>query len=306
MNDSPATPATRQTRWVPVFLVILPSWLALSAAGALWYYFYQKDRDAESRQAAFAREISIASLGDDLRKFTTFIGERHTGEGEPALNLLRAASMIEGLLGPSNTGLEIRRIRGPMKWPLLETAIPAPEPEAGSIWIITGYDAPAGTRGGEINASGVAAVIAAIQAAANDTPDRHLRFLFLPHLHDTQAPVGETLRIAAETLTARGHVDTVMWVEAMGGPDPLQLRANQPAALPVDQLDDLGHAAPGTHGLESHAQVPQWLIDTIIRVSTREPMPGGDPVDGTPAPGATADAAGRLLELMRRLANKAS
>ena len=61
MNDSASIPpTTRSTRWVPVFLVILPLWLAVSAAGALWYYFVRKDQDAESRRAAFAREISIA------------------------------------------------------------------------------------------------------------------------------------------------------------------------------------------------------------------------------------------------------
>ena len=218
---------------------------------------------------------------------------------------MRAASMIEGLLGPSNTGLEIRRIRGPLKWPLLETNIPSRQPGAASVWILTGYDAPAGTTGGEINASGLAAVIAAVQAAANDTPDLHMRFLFLPHLHDGKAPVGETLRIAAETLTARGELDAVLWVEAMGGTGQLRLRANQPDALPVEQLADLGSASPGTHGLENHDQVPRWLSDAIVRVSTREPTADGEFTDGIPEPGATADAAGKLLELMRRLSNKA-
>lgn len=304
MSESETIPEARPSRWVPIFLIVLPLWLALSAGGALWYYFYKKDREAESRQAAFAREISTASLGDDLRKFTTFIGERHAGEGDPSINLMRAASMIEGLLGPSNTGLEIRRVRGPGQWPLLETSIPSRRPGAKSVWIITGYDAPAGNAGGELNASGVAAVIAAIQAAASDMPERHLRFLFLPHLYDSDAPIGDTLRIAAETITARGEVDAVLWVEAMGDANDLILRANQPDVLPVEQLADLGSVSPGTHGLEIHDQVPGWLIDAIVRVSTREPRPLDQVDSGIPSPGSTADAAGKLLELMRRLANR--
>jgi len=297
-NSNPAT----TPRVYRLLLVGLPLWLFLSAIAALWYYFHLEKIEAETRRAAFAREISVASLADDLRKFTTLIGERHTGVGDPAVNLLRAASMIEGVLGPSNTGLEIRRVRGPGDWPLLETSIPAVRAGAKSVWVITGYDGPPGGIGGQFNASGLAAVIAAIQAAANDVPARHLRFLFLPHLHDADAPVAATLRIAAETLTARGEVDAVLWVEAMDSEGDLQLSANRPEALPVDQLADLGVVFPGTHGLEKQDEVPPWLMDAIVRVSTREARQAGEPDVDVPSPMLTADAAGKLLELLRRIA----
>ncbi len=305
MSDPDIPTNSKSARWYPLLLVGLPLWLVCSAAGALWYYFHKQEREAETRRAAFARGISIASLGDDLRKFTTLIGERHSGEGEPSINLMRAASMVEGVLGPSNTGLEIRRVRGPADWPLLETSIPARDVAANSVWVITGYDGQPGSAGGEFNASGLSAVIAAIQAAANDTPERHLRFLFLPHMHDPEAPIGDTLRIAAETITSRGQVDAVLWVEAMGGSRELQLRANQPEVLPVDQLADLGAVVSGSHGLEKHQVVPPWLINAIVRVSTRDPVEADEIDAGIPSPGTTADAAGKLLELLRRIANRA-
>jgi len=304
MNPSESPTPPKSSRWYPVILVGLPLWLAVSAVGALWYYFHKQERDAEMRRAAFAREISIASLGDDLRKFTSLIGERHSGSGEPGINLLRAASMIEGVLGPSNTGLEIRRARGPRDWPLLETSIPAGRSGAGSVWILTGYDSPPGGIGGEFNASGLAAVIAAIQAAANDVPDRHLRFLFLPHMHDPDAPIGDTLRTAAAMMTARGEVEMVFFVEAMGSGSNLMLSANRSEVLPVDQLADLGVVAPGGSGWESYDGVPDWLVETVVRTSTRAPLePGEEDVD-MPSPSVTADAAGKLLELLRRIANR--
>lgn len=304
MND-PENPApAKSARWYPILLVGLPLWLFVSAIGALWYYFHLEKIEAETRRAAFAREISVASLADDLRKFAALIGERHTGDGEPSANLLRAASMIEGVLGPSNTGLDIRRLRGPADWPLLETSIPSARSGASSVWVITAYDAPPGGVGGQFNASGLSAVIAAIQAAANDAPGRHLRFLFLPHLLDPEAPVSETLRIAAETMTARGEVDTVLWVEAMGSPGDLQLNALRPESLPSDQLADLGAVVPGSHGLDNHEGVPQWLIDAVVRVSTRGPYVAGEADDGVPSPMRTTDAAGKFLELVRRIANR--
>jgi hypothetical protein len=300
--EQPAPP--KSARWYPIILVGLPLWLAVSAIGALWYYFHLEKVEAETRRAAFAREISVASLADDLRKFSILIGERHSGEGEPSINLMRAASMIEGVLGPSNTGLDIRRVRGPGDWPLLETSIPASRPGATSVWVITAYDGPPGGIGGQFNASGLSAVIAAIQAAANDVPERHLRFLFLPHLHDTSAPVADTLRIAAETITSRGEVDAVLWIESMGAARELQLSATHAESLPVDQLADVGTVVAGTHGLEIHEGVPPWLLDAIVRVSTREPYSAGEADTDVPSPMITADAAGKLLELLRRLANR--
>ena len=302
MSDSAETIRAKPSRWYPVILVGLPLWLAVSAVGALWLYFHLEKREAGMRRAAFAREISITSLADDLRKFTSLIGERHAGDGEPGENLLRAAAMVEGTLGPANTGLDIQRHRGPADWPLLETAIPARRPAAGSVWVITGYDAPRGGIGGQFNASGLAAVLAAIQAGANDVPERHLRFLFLPHLHDAGAPVAETLRIAAETMTSRGEVDAVLWVEAMGAGSDLQLSADNPQILPADQLADLGEVVPGSHGLDAGDRVPAWLPDALVRVSTRGPQVPGEPDDAVPSPTLTADAAGRLLELLRRMA----
>lgn len=304
MKDSDISAPIKTARWYVIILVGLPLWLALSAGGALWYYFHKQERDAEIRRAAFAREISIASLADDLRKFTILIGERHTGEGDPSINLMRAASMIEGVLGPSNTGLEIRRVRGPADWPLLETSIPARSPGAKSVWVLTGYDGARGGRGGQFNASGLSSVIAVIQAAANDVPGRHLRFLFLPHVHDSEAPVEDAFRIAAEVMTARGEVDAVFWVEAMGAASSLELCANQPSMLPVDQLVDLGSVISGTHGLEKYGGVPLWLSDAVVRISTRGRYMSGEVDVDAPPPAETADAAGKLLELLRRVANR--
>jgi hypothetical protein len=291
-------------KWYRIILVAIPLWLAVSAVGALWYYFHLERRAALERQAAFAREISISSLADDLRKFTGLIGERHSGADAPAYNLTRTAAMIEGLLGPANTGLDVRRLRGPAEWPIIETHIPAVRTDADSIWVITGYDSPPGSRGGQFNASGVAALLAAIQAAAADTPDRHLRFLFLPHWHADAELAAATLSLAAEAMQVRGRPAALFWVEAMGAGPTLVLSARNSESLPVAQLEELGEIAAGgqfTIPATEADVVPPWLPDALVRVSTRAPAIAGEVDDAIPSPTITADAAGKLLEFLRRM-----
>ena len=48
-------------------------------------------------------------IADDLKKIVRLIGERNGSSEAAANNLTRTASMIEGLLGPGNTGYKVRR-----------------------------------------------------------------------------------------------------------------------------------------------------------------------------------------------------
>ena len=99
-------------RWLVVLLVLLPLWLLLSAGAAVWNFLQREREDEEVEQRRFATAVSHGALADDLRKIVTIIGERHGASESAANNLTRCALMIEGVLGPSNTGYTVRRERG--------------------------------------------------------------------------------------------------------------------------------------------------------------------------------------------------
>ena len=149
--------AKRRPLWVTFLLVLLPLWLVASGGGALWYYFQREKKQALVEQERFAQAVSVPLLADDLRKIVEVIGERNASSETAASNLSRTASMIEGLLGPSNTGYTVQKINGPGKWPLLQVTLAGKNPAAPAVWVLTSYDSRVGSRGAEANASGLAA-----------------------------------------------------------------------------------------------------------------------------------------------------
>ena len=192
-----------------MLLVLLPLWLVASGGGALWYYFHREKKQALVEQERFAQNVSTPLLADDLRKIVEVIGERNASSETAAANLSRTASMIEGLLGPSNTGYAVRQTKGPADWPLLQVTLTGKNPDAPAVWVLTSYDSRAGSRGAEANATGLAATLAAAQALARDKPEVSIHFVFLPHANDPESPVIETaakfLELAKSAGTAQGH-----------------------------------------------------------------------------------------------------
>jgi hypothetical protein len=281
---------------VTLLLVGLPVWLALSAAVALWMY-YQGD---EPEQPRFSQAISGPMLADDLKKFVEVIGERHASEDRAAANLSRAAAMIEGLLGPSNTGYTVHLERGPAKWPLVSVTLRGRSPAAAPVWVVAAYDSRPGSRGAEANASGVVAALAAARAMATDTPARSVRFVFLPHDNDPGSPVAETTAILAEKLIGQNGAAVVWCVESMGASEDLELGARDPAALPAG-LDGLA-AMPAEAGVDGLAGRLDELGLSAVRVATRPPLPEGEADDRLPFSGTVVISAGKLVELIRQSA----
>ena len=156
MSDS----ETKRSNGVRLLLIALPVWLVASGAAAIWYFLHLEKEQAIEEQQRFARAVSIPMLEDDLRKTVEVIGERHNGSEKAAANLTNTASMIDGLLGPSNTGYSVRRDRGPADWPLLSVSVTGKKPELPALWIVSSYDSRPGSQGVEGNATGLAALLA--------------------------------------------------------------------------------------------------------------------------------------------------
>jgi hypothetical protein len=214
--------------------------------------------------------------------------------------------MIEGLLGPSNTGYTVRRVRGPEEWPLLHIELAGGKSNAGALWVVASYDSRPGSPGAEANATGIAAVLAAAQAMADDSFSRSVHFVFIPHANEHGASAEETAAMLRDLVRGSGPAAWVLCVEAMGGGAGLWFSAPDADAIPLEHtralglVRDHGEAAPGAQQDLAGALVASGL--PAVRVATRPALAADEPDDLLPAPVALASAVGRLIELLRRCA----
>lgn len=293
---------------VTIFLIVLPLWLFGSAGGALWYYFHREKKDAEVEQQRFVQAVSIPLIQDDLRKIVEVIGERNASSETAAANLSRMAAMIEGLLGPSNTGYAVKKTRGPADWPILQVTIKGTKPENPAVWVLTSYDSRSGSKGAEANATGLAATLAAAQALAHDKPVAPVHLLFLPHANDLESPVLETAAAFRELAKPAGTPRAILCVEAMGAGEPLWLTSRDTSAAPLALVSGLGEVYGAEVAcLGEDADLASTLFEMnlpAVRVATRPMLTAEDKDERLPFAPTVAASAGRLVELIRRCASK--
>lgn len=295
----------RRPRWAAILLVVLPVWLFASGVAALWYYFHLEEKQALVQQERFAQAVSTTLLADDLRKIVEVIGERNPSSESAAEGLSRMASMIEGLLGPSNTGYAVRRHTGPTPWPLLQVSIAGKIPAAAPVWVLASYDSRPGSRGAEANASGLAATLAAAQALAADKLEPPVHFIFLPHSNDADSPLPETALAFAEIAKLAGPPAAVLCIEAMGADATLWLTSRDVSARPLELAAGLGKVYPA----DTEADLASRLFEIglpAVRVATRPPVTAAEKDDRLPFAPTVAASTGRLLDLIRRCAGKAA
>ena len=301
MSDSEEAPARRP--WMPFLLVLLPTWLIVSAGLAIWHYFREEEKNANRIDHAFSRMVSETSLADDVRKFTTVIGERHTGSESATKALGQMASMIEGTLGPSNTGLEIRKVATSTASPIIVTSIPGSRPKDPAIWLVAGYDSRPGSPGTEANATGVAAIIAAAQQLVGSPLSRTIHFAFLPHAYDHATPITETATRFAE-LASGSHA--VLCIEAMASGAELWLTCRNPDSPLLPLLGDLG----SVRSTEVVCPHPENDLSHILfelglpahRISTRAQLAPGEPDTAPIRPSILAASTGRLITFLNLVA----
>jgi len=293
----------KRPKWVSVLLVGLPLWLFASGGVALWYFHHKEKQAARVEQERFVQSISLPMLTDDLRKIVEVIGERNGASENAAKNLTRAASMIQGTLGPSNTGYNVHINNGPADWPLLRVTINGEKPDAPAVWVLTSYDSRPGSKGAEANATGLAATIAAAQALAGDKPVAPIHFMFLPHANDPESPVLET---ATKFQKIAGAPKIVLCVEAMGAGEELWLSSRDTNAAPLSLAGNLGSVRGAeTVCLGDDTDLSSVLFEInvpAVRVATRAMVTADESDDQVPSPATVAASAGRLVELIRRCA----
>ncbi len=284
-------------------LVILPLWLVVSGVAALFYFKHRDKKQAQVEQDRFTKTISEVSLTDDLKKLVEIVGERNGASESAKKNLSRAAAMIEGALGPSNTGYAIHKEQGPSDWPLIRVLVRGKKESAPALWVVTSYDSRPASVGVEANATGFAATLAAAQALAGDQPDAGIHFVFLPHVNDPESPILET---AAKLKNMAMNASAILCVEAMGGGEELWLSSRDTDAAPLSKIQGLGSVrGADVICLGDDTDLSSMLFEMglpAVRVATR-PLVSADEADSQlPSPAITTASAGRLVELIRRCA----
>ena len=296
-------PKQRKFPIVPVLLVVLPAWLIGSACFALFKYFDAEKEAAAEAGKLFARSVSTPQMADDLRKIVNVIGERNTSQPK---NLKATSSMIEGLLGPSNTGYEVKSINGPAEFPVLMVTIPTKKADSSPVWILTSYDSPVGSRGADKNASGLTATLATAQALANSYPAHPIHFLFLPHVNEIDSPVAETVTIAANLIKSGPTVKAVLCGQAMASSETLILSSRDTEAIPVSEFKNLGKVL----GAEVVCLGEDFDLASVLfemgipalRIATRPMLLPDENDDRLPFAPTLAASTGRFIQLTKRLA----
>lgn len=287
-----------------LLLVVLPVWLVVSAGFGIWFYLKHERKIESIEQARFAQAVSVPLLEDDLKKIVEVIGERNASSETAASNLSRMASMVDGLLGPSNTGYPVKRIKTTTQWPILQVTLKGKNEDSPALWVVTSYDSPIGSRGSEANATGLAATIAAAQALAHEKPVAPIHFVFIPHANDLESPVIETATKLRETVLSGEKPHAVLCVEAMGGGEELWLTSRDTTAFPLTKATGLGKVVGAEVAcLGEDTDLASVLFEMglpAVRVATRAILPSEEADNRLPFTPTVASSTGRLIELIRR------
>lgn len=303
MNSSEQSGRPKRHRGVVIFLSLLPLWLLGSTVVGLWLWNRGGEVGEEAATRGFRTPISTESLQDDLRKLTEIVGPRHAGTEAGATGLRRAASMIEGSLGPGNAGYKVQVEPGPEtpngSWPIIIARLPGSKP---GLAVLAGYDANPAGGGVEANATGVASTMAAAQALAGEELGKAVTFVFVPHAYELEGPVIAT---ADRALGQLGDISTVLVVEATGADRSLMVSSRDTELLPAfEGLARIVGAEVVCLGEDTDpASVLFEMSAPAVRVSTRPIVLPDEADDVLPKPEEHVEATRRLTDLIRRLAS---
>ena len=297
------SPQPGRPKWLTLTLVLLPLWLIVSAGFAVHRRVTSEAGENQRPRNQFSRSISSKEIGDDLRKLTAWIGERHPSGDGPAKNLTRTAAWIEGLLGPTNTGYVIVKKQGPSQWPILMAELPAKNPKKPALWVVSTYDSRAGSKGIEANATGIVATIAAARAIAGSEMHSDIRFAFLPHFNDSNSPRTETAALLQKLIAQYAQPQVVLCVEAMGAQAALLASSPDAALLASLPLHDLAAALEADSGSNNLSEMLFELGLPAARIASRPPIAIDERDDRMPSEETIAQTAMHLTELIKRCAN---
>ena len=182
MPDTTATHADDSSpRIYKILLMVLPVGVVLGTIIFMFMYFYLEREDEKNHAVIVSHGLRVSDLEDMVDKFTRRIGEREIETEAGRAGLLRAASMIEGRLGPQNVGYPVRRSEGEaahgLLWKSLSVEILGEERPQEVIFAAVSF---AGA-GADADANTVSTIMMLASSMAREKPARTIRFVFMPY-----------------------------------------------------------------------------------------------------------------------------
>jgi Peptidase family M28 len=293
--------------WIILLISTIPLWLVLSSGVGIFLYIRNEEHAKKVEQPRTASSLSEKELADFTSKLVNFAGERHPLTESGKQGLLRASALIEGTLGPSNVGYKFTRLPGPEteqgQFPILIATLRGREEHSGAIWLVAPYDTRSGSHGADVNASGVASVMALAQAMAAMQPEHSIHFAFIPHGENIESPVMATFD------RLRKQIDSppaaVLLVESMGAKPQLMV-SSRDATNPVLGLTQGLGVVVGAEAvcLQDDLDATSALFEIglpAVRIATRLPLAEGEVDQDLPEPKTHLAATQALLQLVQRL-----
>ncbi len=232
----------RGVKWI---LILMPAWFIISGVVGLWMYF-AKEKEKQSqptRMSGFM--VSEKSMSDDFRKLCDVIGARNLRSAPDGL--IRTAAMIEGGMGSSNAGFDVRKYEGisvtEQAHPFLHIRLAGPEDSAARrIWVIVPYDAPVSTAAprGAVAASALTVAMASAQSMSQQRFESPPNFLFVPSLQGSPDDRAATLQRLQTIIGLPRSVEFLLCVGNMlhlGQLQVMQSDAMSSRSFSLDSLD---------------------------------------------------------------------
>jgi hypothetical protein len=103
---------TKSPRIYKILLMILPVGVVIGTIIFMFMYFYLEREDEKNHAVIVSHGLRVSDLEDMVDKFADRIGQRNIESEQGRVGLRRAASMIEGRLGPQNVGYPVVKSEG--------------------------------------------------------------------------------------------------------------------------------------------------------------------------------------------------
>ena len=171
---------TTSTRIYKILLMILPVGVVIGTIIFMFMYFYLEREDEKNHAVIVSHGLRVSDLEDMVDKFADRIGQRNIESEQGRVGLRRAASMIEGRLGPQNVGYPVVKSEGKAAhgflWKSLSVEILGEQTPDEVVFAVVSY---AGA-GEDADANTVSTLMMLASSMARENPARTIRFVFTP------------------------------------------------------------------------------------------------------------------------------
>ena len=247
------------------FVVLVPVWLLVSGGIGLWAHFHFQKKEQQEQKHAYRRSINEVSLLDDFAKITDDIGGRNLAQMNGADSLKRMSSMIEGSLGISNMGYEVKKVPGleidGVSLPIFTVDVLRRETKQ-EIWLVVPYDSPADVPRGAASASALSVSFAVAQALVGQPIENNVRFLFVPGGYASEDLRIDLLGKCQRLMSLGGRAKQILVLGSMLHAGPISA-VGEDATQPifVQQNIPIVVVSAAEYGMQDDVRFSQLLLE---------------------------------------------